>query len=235
MFVAWKTAGGGGFKEVRVADDTTIKPTPFDQWEEEALELERKYKHMTPTQVAQSMLDEEDENVGRGLAGTLNSLEVDESMKNDQEEIDAMVKFIRQQPKAIREPFWDDEEPDPDLITMDDSDEFEENDMTDIAHAKLEEHREQREYARVAIWEMPLLSSESSLVSFVEKTRAMAREDGVTNSGLSQSSQRDSSPQRLNSPCDFGTRRIWASSTRRRKRWSWSSARVTWASRISRR
>lgn len=188
VFVAWKTAGGGGFKEVRVADDTAIKPTPFDHWEEEGLEIERKYKLMTPVQIAQSMLDEEDENVGKGLSRTLNSVGVDEEYDEDfRDDIENVGKLIRAQPRPIKEPFWDDEEPDPDLITMDDSDEGEENDMTDIAHAKLEEHREQREYARIAIWDMPLLSSESSLASVVDKARARTREDTMTNPTLSQS------------------------------------------------
>ena len=38
--------------------------------------------------------------------------------------------------------------------------EFEEDDITSIAHGQLEQHREYREYMRIAAWEMPLLSSE---------------------------------------------------------------------------
>ncbi len=56
--------------------------------------------------------------------------------------------------------FWNDEEPDPDAITDEiNEDEFEENDITSMAHGKLEEHRDHRHYARVTAWEMPLLSS----------------------------------------------------------------------------
>jgi len=36
---------------------------------------------------------------------------------------------------------------------------FEGDDMSSIAHGELEQHRELREYARIAAWEMPLLSS----------------------------------------------------------------------------
>ncbi|KAL9121022.1 MAG: hypothetical protein Q9187_002422 [Circinaria calcarea] len=36
--------------------------------------------------------------------------------------------------------------------------EFEGDDMTSLAHGDLEQHREIREYARIAAWEMPLLS-----------------------------------------------------------------------------
>lgn len=39
------------------------------------------------------------------------------------------------------------------------SDEEEEGDMTSLAHLEMEQHREQREYARLAAWEMPMLSS----------------------------------------------------------------------------
>lgn len=38
-------------------------------------------------------------------------------------------------------------------------DEFEDDDITSLGHGELEQHREMREYARIAAWEMPLLSS----------------------------------------------------------------------------
>lgn len=38
-------------------------------------------------------------------------------------------------------------------------DEFEGDDITSLAHGELEQHREMREYARIAAWEMPMLSS----------------------------------------------------------------------------
>ena len=37
--------------------------------------------------------------------------------------------------------------------------EFEGDDITALGHGELEQHREMREYARIAVWEMPLLSS----------------------------------------------------------------------------
>ena len=42
-------------------------------------------------------------------------------------------------------------------------DEEEEGDITSLAHLELDKHRELREYARLAAWEMPLLSSECSI------------------------------------------------------------------------
>ncbi|KAI0164239.1 mitochondrial ribosomal subunit protein-domain-containing protein [Hypoxylon sp. FL1284] len=56
--------------------------------------------------------------------------------------------------------FWSEEEEDPDLIAeeKDEDDSFSEEDIMSMAHGKLEEFREYREYARLAAWEMPLLS-----------------------------------------------------------------------------
>lgn len=38
-------------------------------------------------------------------------------------------------------------------------DRYKGDDLTEMGHAELEQHREMREYARIAAWEMPLLSS----------------------------------------------------------------------------
>lgn len=60
--------------------------------------------------------------------------------------------------KPNKESFWFDEE-DPETNT-EELDEFDENDITSMAHGKLDEVREMRQYARLAVWELPLLSSE---------------------------------------------------------------------------
>lgn len=67
---------------------------------------------------------------------------------------------LRQRVKPRANSFWNEDETDPDLMTDEIAeDEFEEDDILSMGHGKLEEHRELREYARIAIWEMPLLSS----------------------------------------------------------------------------
>lgn len=43
--------------------------------------------------------------------------------------------------------------------------EFEGDDITALGHGELEQHREMREYARIAAWEMPLLSSMRTTLS----------------------------------------------------------------------
>ncbi|EFW99327.1 37S ribosomal protein [Grosmannia clavigera kw1407] len=58
-----------------------------------------------------------------------------------------------------RNTFWNEEEPDGELITDEvGEDEFRGDDITSMAHGKLDELRERRHYARLAAWEMPLLS-----------------------------------------------------------------------------
>ncbi|KAH6609696.1 hypothetical protein Trco_003042 [Trichoderma cornu-damae] len=52
--------------------------------------------------------------------------------------------------------FWFDED-DPETNT-EEHDEFDEDDITSMAHGKLDEIRDMRHYARLAIWEMPLLA-----------------------------------------------------------------------------
>jgi small subunit ribosomal protein S35 len=47
--------------------------------------------------------------------------------------------------------------------------EFGEDDITSMAHGQLEQHREYRHYARLAAWEMPLLTSETfNLMTLVQ-------------------------------------------------------------------
>ena len=84
-------------------------------------------------------------------------------------DIDRLVPRLRQSLFDFRQParvkrnsFWLESEQDTDILYNETGNEeaFNEDDITSMAHGKLEEHREHREYARIAIWEMPLLSSE---------------------------------------------------------------------------
>ena len=59
--------------------------------------------------------------------------------------------------KPNKSSFWFDEE-DPETNT-EEHDEFDEDDITSMAHGKLDEVRTFRHYARLAAWEMPLLAS----------------------------------------------------------------------------
>ena len=55
--------------------------------------------------------------------------------------------------------FWAEDDGD-ELAQVEDGDEeINDDEITAIAHAEMELHREMREYARIAAWDMPMLSS----------------------------------------------------------------------------
>ena len=64
---------------------------------------------------------------------------------------------IRLGPQPNKLSLWYDEE-DKETDTQE-LDEFNEDDITSMAHGKLDEIREMRHYTRLAAWELPLLSS----------------------------------------------------------------------------
>ena len=79
---------------------------------------------------------------------------------------EAAYDVLRQTPRERPLP-GDDERFKPGLMAMGEANEqesgedelFEGDDMSSLAHGELEQHRELRTYARIAAWEMPLLSS----------------------------------------------------------------------------
>ncbi|KAL0777716.1 hypothetical protein CaCOL14_005369 [Colletotrichum acutatum] len=143
-----------------------------------------------------------------------------------------------------RNSFWyDDDDPtapiDPAL------EEFEEDDITPMAHGKLDEIREYRHYHRIMAWEMPLLSSTLQfprLYSSLQLSRSppfapspLEQNERCADYRSKQSSPSLSSRLRRTRCCASGTLRTWASTTRRRRRWSCSSRRPTWDSPTRRR
>lgn len=76
-------------------------------------------------------------------------------------EIDKEIPIPFNDPKPKTMGFWGEDEDDEFAWVEDDDDEFRNDDIASIAHAELEQHREIREYARIAAWDMPLLSSKS--------------------------------------------------------------------------
>jgi small subunit ribosomal protein S35 len=88
----------------------------------------------------------------------------DELFQHQMPELRADLAPLKRPVKPRPNTFWHEEETDNDLITDEvGEDDFEEDDILSLGHGKLEEHREYREYARIAVWEMPLLSSEMAL------------------------------------------------------------------------
>lgn len=60
--------------------------------------------------------------------------------------------------------FWAEAEDDEFADVEDGDDSPEDDDITSMAHAELEVHREMREYARITAWDMPLLSSKNPFI-----------------------------------------------------------------------
>lgn len=79
------------------------------------------------------------------------------------QEIDREIPMPFNDPKPKSLGFWGEDEEDEFALVEDDDDEFKNDDISSIAHAELEQHREIREYARIAAWDMPLLSSKIDL------------------------------------------------------------------------
>lgn len=125
--------------------------------------------------------------------------------------------------KMKKETFWGEDEEDPDMLVEDiDDEEPADDDIMSMAHGKLEEFREYREYARVAAWQMPLLASQlpPNCFSPFELVFIWATADF----SFPQSLHGNSSLPPLSSACGSDTRPTWARSTRRPARW-WSSSR----------
>lgn len=66
---------------------------------------------------------------------------------------------IRFESEGRRLGFWGEDEDDELGMEEDGDDNFYDDEITSSAHAEVELHREMRDYARIAAWDMPLLSS----------------------------------------------------------------------------
>ncbi|KAL2202893.1 hypothetical protein CC79DRAFT_1184660 [Sarocladium strictum] len=83
--------------------------------------------------------------------------EIDQDRANRMEDrdLDESLKKIEYGERPDKSSLWyDDEDP----YTHTDEEPFDEDDITSMAHGKLEEVKEMRHYARLAVWEMPLLA-----------------------------------------------------------------------------
>jgi len=76
-----------------------------------------------------------------------------------------------EEPRLDRKSYWNDEDDDdPQTHDVDGWDTFDEDDILSVAHGKLDELREHRHYARLAAWELPLLSSKFVWLQCAENT-----------------------------------------------------------------
>lgn len=85
-------------------------------------------------------------------------LDNDNQTRKDDRDMEDQLRKIDFGDRPDRSSLWYDEE---DPFTNTDEEPFDEDDMTAMAHGKLDQVKEMRHYARLAVWEMPLLSSKS--------------------------------------------------------------------------
>jgi small subunit ribosomal protein S35 len=167
-------------------------------------------------------ITQEERQLAQSMLGDWSKVPKDtqKSLQNLVAEINNEAAPLRRVRVPKKDSFWNEDNADTDLITDENGeDDFEEDDMLAMGHAKLEEHREFREYARIAVWEMPLLSSKRPPKS----------------PGLGGGPSRLTGEQNLPShfsrllgtkSCASDTRPTWANSTLQTGR-LWSSSRPT--------
>lgn len=81
-------------------------------------------------------------------------------------ELDREVKQIERQedirfeaPRLKSKGFWAEDDEDEFAQVEDGDEDVEDDEISSMAHAEMELHREMRQYARIAAWDMPMLSS----------------------------------------------------------------------------
>lgn len=113
--------------------------------------------------------------------------------------------------------FWAEDEPDEFSLVEDGDEAFNDDEITSMAHAEVELHREVREYARIAAWDMPLLSSKFSPLFPISPLRA------IFPANLQQTSQSPSPSHRKPTSFASATQPTWANSTPPNPKSSWNS------------
>ncbi|KAL9623843.1 MAG: hypothetical protein Q9160_001835 [Pyrenula sp. 1 TL-2023] len=120
------------------------------------------FKSLTPAE--QQQLQDEWAQMGAEMDEEVER-EVEEAMPQTtptprERELEDALSFPIAKTRSKDLGFWgDDEEFDEDAMVEDMDDEFKDDDVTSMAHAELELHREIREYTRIAAWEMPFLNT----------------------------------------------------------------------------
>ena len=148
---------------------TTLESLDLDEPDElESLDLDEpgEYDHLSP---------EEQQELHREFLKSLSPEEQQEyerELEKDESEISATIdRAFLVAEKEVPQPeiklppvktvFWSLWEEEEDKQDIGEGGEYQCDDITTLAHGELDEHREIREYARIAAWEMPLLSSKS--------------------------------------------------------------------------
>ncbi|KAJ6126792.1 hypothetical protein N7523_002404 [Penicillium sp. IBT 18751x] len=151
-----------------VSEDRVVPPPPKDlkaedypaapEYSPDLLSKEDRsmYDMMAPEERAQ--FDAEN----RRLVAEFNDIEkraamfaeLDKKVNQIDKEEDLRFEDIRGKQRG----FWAEDDPDEFAQVEDGDEEINDDEITAMAHAELELHREVREYARIAAWDMPMLS-----------------------------------------------------------------------------
>ena len=165
-------------------EQTLYKSLPPDQQEEFRLEAKLLHDYYTQPEVAQAMTGD----VSKAASEPLMTLEPPPKER------------FKEGLLALGEDEMEDIGEDP---------KFEGDDITALGHGELEQHRELREYARIAVWEMPLLHSKFGSVNTLSPCPASAKQTHY----MPQNSQSHSLFPPSNSPSVSATPLTWAKPT----------------------
>ncbi|KAH7376216.1 37S ribosomal protein S24 [Plectosphaerella cucumerina] len=122
--------------------------------------IEDTFKDLSPEELKQlEQIVSKDEETGETMTfnEALAKDEADRELHNvhDRREF---TQFVRKMYPRLQREDRSYDPLDPEAATRDPEETFNEDDITELAHSKLDELREGRHYARIAAWEMPLLS-----------------------------------------------------------------------------
>ncbi|KAJ5206187.1 hypothetical protein N7491_003193 [Penicillium cf. griseofulvum] len=153
----------------RVQDDPVIPPPPkelraedFPPMPEYSVDLLTKeqrsmYDMMSPEERA--AFDEENTRMVAEFNDPEKRAAAFEQLEKSILQIDKEEDLRFEEIRPRRAGFWAEDEPDELVNILEDGDEeINDDEITSMAHAEMELHREMREYARLTAWDMPMLS-----------------------------------------------------------------------------
>ncbi|KAJ5203264.1 hypothetical protein N7449_005343 [Penicillium cf. viridicatum] len=153
----------------RVQDDPVIPPPPKElkaedyppmpEYSVDLLTMEQRsmYDMMSPEERA--AFDEENTRMVAEFNNPQKRAAAFEEIEQTILQIDKEEDLRFEDIRPRRPGFWAEDEPDELVNTLEDGDEeINDDEITSLAHAEMELHREMREYARITAWDMPMLS-----------------------------------------------------------------------------
>ncbi|KAJ5504073.1 hypothetical protein N7463_006947 [Penicillium fimorum] len=153
----------------RVQDDPVIPPPPKElraedfppmpEYSVDLLTTEQRsmYDLMSPEERA--AFDEENTRMVAEFNDPQKRAAAFEELERSIMQIDKEEDLRFEEIRPRRAGFWAEDEPDELVNILEDGDEeINDDEITSLAHAEMELHREMREYARLTAWDMPMLS-----------------------------------------------------------------------------